>query len=184
MYSQIPALSKAVLNQLKSPSSTATTRVQTHLPFTSVSHITRLTRVHITSNVGNDDKTPTALIMSGYNYGVISSLVLTADRSALPNQDNEPDAPSRTTQCAAPKDLDKKKKKATDKQDPSECTAKQKQEATGFGYTNILKVTQDIEGLTYRPCTAETRNVTSLLFPPSILHSGTKLRTFSSIPQS
>ena len=101
MYSQIPALSKAVLNQLKSPSSTATTRVQTHLPFTSVSHITRLTRVHITSNVGNDDKTPTALIMSGhppgkpnlsgYNYGVISFLVLTADRSALPNQDNEPD---------------------------------------------------------------------------------------------
>ena len=30
--------------------------------------------------------------LSGYNYGAISSLVLTADRSALPRRDKEPDA--------------------------------------------------------------------------------------------
>ena len=29
--------------------------------------------------------------LSGYNYGAISSLVLTADRSALPLPDKEPD---------------------------------------------------------------------------------------------
>ena len=29
--------------------------------------------------------------LSGYNYGAISSLVLTADRSALPLRDKEPD---------------------------------------------------------------------------------------------
>ena len=29
--------------------------------------------------------------LSGYNYAAISSLVLTADRSALPRRDKEPD---------------------------------------------------------------------------------------------
>ena len=57
-------------------------------------------------------------------------------------------------QRAAPKDLDKKKKKAADKQDPSERTAKRKQEAAGFGYTDILEAAQDVEDLTYRPHTA------------------------------
>ena len=63
--------------------------------------------------------------LSGYNYGAISSLVLTADRSVLPRRDKEPDgAPtslvgridpnqmgSRVLR-AQPKDMDKKKKKA------------------------------------------------------------------------
>ncbi|KAH9988137.1 Sec63-domain-containing protein [Russula vinacea] len=114
--------------------------------------------------------------LSGYNYGAISSLVLTADRSALPRRDKEPDGAPTTlsgridpremgsrVQRAAPKDLDKKKKKAADKQDPSERTAKRKQEAAGFGYADILEATQDVEGLTYRPRTAETREVYELI---------------------
>ena len=114
--------------------------------------------------------------LSGYNYGAISSLVLTADRSALPRRDKEPDGAPTTlagridpremgsrVQRAAPKDLDKKKRKAADKQDPSERTAKRKQEAAGFGYTDILEATQDVEGLTYQPRTTETRDVYELI---------------------
>ncbi|KAI9462917.1 Sec63-domain-containing protein [Lactarius psammicola] len=114
--------------------------------------------------------------LSGYNYGAISSLVLTADRSALPRRDKEPDgAPTSLAgridpremgsrvQRAVPKDLDKKKKKAADKQDSSERAAKRRQEASGFGYTDILEATQDVEGLTYRPRTAETREVYELI---------------------
>jgi pre-mRNA-splicing helicase BRR2 len=87
--------------------------------------------------------------LSGYNYGAISSLVLTADRSALPRRDKEPDgAPTSLAgridpremgsrvQRAVPKDLDKKRKKATDKQDSSERAAKRRQEASGFGYAD------------------------------------------------
>ena len=121
--------------------------------------------------------------LSGYNYGAISSLVLTADRSTLPRRDKEPDGAPTTlagridpremgsrVQRAAPKDLDKKKKKAADKQDPSERAAKRKQEAAGFGYADILEATQDVEGLTYRPRTAETREVYELIL--STVHLG------------
>ncbi|KAJ7271901.1 Sec63 Brl domain-containing protein [Mycena haematopus] len=115
--------------------------------------------------------------LSGYNYGAISSLVLTADRSALPRRDKEPDgAPtslagridpremgSRVVR-EAPKDLDKKKKKASDRQDPIEKQVmKRKTESSGFGYTDIIEATQDVEGLNYRPRTAETREVYELI---------------------
>ena len=115
--------------------------------------------------------------LTGYNYGAISSLVLTADRSALPRRDKEPDgAPtslagridpremgSRAIR-QAPKDLDKKKKKAGDNQELSEKqSAKRKAEASGFGYADIIEVTQHVEGLTYRPRTAETREVYQLI---------------------
>ncbi|KDR76589.1 hypothetical protein GALMADRAFT_139507 [Galerina marginata CBS 339.88] len=115
--------------------------------------------------------------LSGYNYGAISSLVLTTDRSALPRRDKEPDgAPvslagridpkdmgSRVIR-QAPKDLDKKKKKAVEGADPSEKAAvKRKAEAAGFGYADIIEATQDVEGLTYRPRTAETRQVYELI---------------------
>ncbi|KAF7323081.1 hypothetical protein HMN09_00088200 [Mycena chlorophos] len=121
--------------------------------------------------------------LSGYNYGAISSLVLTADRSALPRRDKEPDgAPTSLVgrinprdmgshaRREAPKDLDKKKKKALDRQDASEKQqAKRKTEATGFGYTDIIEATQDVEGLTYRPRTAETRETYELIL--SSVHS-------------
>ncbi|KAG2152619.1 P-loop containing nucleoside triphosphate hydrolase protein [Suillus bovinus] len=111
--------------------------------------------------------------LSGYNYGAISSLVLTADRSALPRRDREPDgAPTSLAgridpremgsrvQRQAPKDVEKKKKKAGDagKQDAPEKVVKRRAEA-GFGYTDIIDATQDVEGLSYRPRTAETREV-------------------------
>lgn len=115
--------------------------------------------------------------LSGYNYGAISSLVLTADRSALPRRDQEPDgAPTSLAgridpremgsrvQREAPKDLEKKKRKATDRQETSEKqVAKRKTETAAFGYTDIIEATQDVEGLTYRPRTAETREIYELI---------------------
>jgi len=122
---------------------------------------------------------------SQYSYGAISSLVLTADRSALPRRDKEPDgAPTSLAgridrremgsrvQRQAPKDLDKKKKKASEKQETAEKQAtKKRSEAfgSGFGYTDILEATEDVEGLTYRPRTAETREVFQLML--SLVHS-------------
>ncbi|KIL64832.1 hypothetical protein M378DRAFT_24315 [Amanita muscaria Koide BX008] len=117
--------------------------------------------------------------LSGYNYSALSSLVLTADRSALPRRDKEPDgAPmslagkidpkemgSRALRTA-PKDLEKKKKKAADgkeKDATEKQLAKRRAEtstagaAAAFGYADIIEATQDVEGLNYRPRTAETR---------------------------
>ncbi|KAH0834659.1 putative RNA helicase [Lanmaoa asiatica] len=117
--------------------------------------------------------------LSGYNYGAISSLVLTADRSALPRRDKEPDgAPTSLAgridpkemgsrvQRAAPKDIAKKKKKAGDagRHDALEKAASTKRRTeAGFGFADIIEATQDVEGLTYRPRTAETREVYELM---------------------
>ncbi|KAJ7046921.1 putative RNA helicase [Mycena alexandri] len=115
--------------------------------------------------------------LSGYNYGAISSLVLSADRSALPRRDKEPDgAPTSLAGLInqsemgsrahreKPIDIEKKRKRAADRQDPSEKqAAKRKTETSGFGYTDIIEATQDVEGLTYRPRTTETREVYELI---------------------
>ncbi|OCH86010.1 putative RNA helicase [Obba rivulosa] len=118
--------------------------------------------------------------LSGYNYAAISSLVLTADRSALPRRDKEPDgAPTSLVgridpremgsrvQRETPKDLEKKKKKAVaEKVDaPEKQIAKRRaaEAATGFGYADIIEATQNVEGVTYRPRTAETREVYELI---------------------
>ena len=99
--------------------------------------------------------------LSGYNYGAISSLVLNPDRSAIPRRDKEPDgAPTSLAgrinpgemgsrvQRQAPKDLKKKKKQAEDRQEASEKQAsKRNTETAGFGYTDIVEVTQDVEVL-------------------------------------
>lgn len=114
---------------------------------------------------------------SGYNYGAISSLVLTTDRSALPRRDKEPDgAPTSLAgridpremgsrvQRQMPKDLDKRKKKASEKAFSSEKAAmKRRADFSGFGYADIIEATHDVEGLTYRPRTAETREVYELM---------------------
>ncbi|KAH9979649.1 putative RNA helicase [Russula compacta] len=96
--------------------------------------------------------------LSGYNYGAISSLVLTADHK-------EPDgAPTSLSGRIDPREMgSRKKKKAADKQDHSDRAAKRRQEAAGFGYTDIIEATQDVEGLAYRPRTAETREVYELI---------------------
>lgn len=67
-------------------------------------------------------------------------------------------------QRQVPKDLEKKKKKAVDGVDPSEkLAAKRRAELSSFGYADIIEATQDVEGLTYRPRTAETRQVYELI---------------------
>jgi pre-mRNA-splicing helicase BRR2 len=113
--------------------------------------------------------------LSGYNYGAISSLVLTADRSMLPRRDKESDGapislagridPKEMGSSQSPKDLEKKKRKTVgDKQEPSEKQfAKRKAEAAGFGYADIIEVAQHVEGLTYRPRTVKTREVYQLI---------------------
>ena len=115
--------------------------------------------------------------LSGYNYGAIASLVLTPDRSTLPRGDKEPDgAPTSLAgridakqmgsrvQRQAPKDLDKKKKKATEGREVSDRQPSKRRVAeTSFGYTDIIEATQEVEGLTYRPRTAETREVYEMI---------------------
>ncbi|PCH44487.1 hypothetical protein WOLCODRAFT_154532 [Wolfiporia cocos MD-104 SS10] len=100
--------------------------------------------------------------LSSYSYAAISSLVLTADRSALLRRDKEPNGtPTSLAGRIDPhemgsRDLEEKKKKATDKQDTSGRQPKCRVEATGFGSLDIINATQDVEGLTHRPCTAGT----------------------------
>ena len=111
--------------------------------------------------------------LTGYNYGAISSLVLTADRSALPRRDREPDgAPTSLagridpremgTRAIrqAPKDLDKKRKKSWWQ---AGALRKTIFEAQSWGSYADIEVTQHVEGLTYRPRTAETREVYQLI---------------------
>ncbi len=114
--------------------------------------------------------------LSGYNYAAISSLVLSADRSVLPRRDKEPDgAPTSLVgridpremgsrvQREVPKDLEKKKKKAVDRQEGEKVPKRRAAETAGFGYTDIIEATEDVEGLIYRPRTAETREVYELI---------------------
>ncbi|PCH39120.1 hypothetical protein WOLCODRAFT_159573 [Wolfiporia cocos MD-104 SS10] len=101
--------------------------------------------------------------LSSYSHATISSLVLTADRSALLRCDKEPDG-APTSLAGTWKDLEEEEeKKAMDKQDTSERQPKRRAEATGFGYMDIIEATQDVEGLTYHPRTAETRQVYELI---------------------
>ncbi|OBZ77999.1 putative U5 small nuclear ribonucleoprotein helicase [Grifola frondosa] len=99
------------------------------------------------------------------------------DLSALPRRDKEPDgAPTSLAgridpremgsrvQREVPKDMEKKKRKAADRQEGNEKLAKRRPtESIRFGYTDIIEATQDVEGLTYRPRTAETREVYELI---------------------
>ena len=66
-----------------------------------------------------------------------------------------------------PKDIDKKKKKASERQEGAERPASKRK--AGFGYADIIEATQDVrqlrmlKGLTYRPRTAESREVYELI---------------------
>jgi pre-mRNA-splicing helicase BRR2 len=110
---------------------------------------------------------------SGYNYGAISSLVLTTDKSALPRRDKEPDgAPTSLSgridpkemgsrvQRQVPQDLNKKKKKVSVKADSASMKRRANFEG---GYADIIEATRDVEGLTYRPHSAEMREVYELI---------------------
>lgn len=125
--------------------------------------------------------------LSQYSYTAMSSLVLSTDRSALPRRDQEPtgepeslvgrinpkDMGSRV-QRESVKDLDKKKAKispqdATDRQRKKAAAASTSGAAGGYAYADILEATQEIEGLTYRPRTAETREIYQLII--SVIHN-------------
>ena len=57
-----------------------------------------------------------------------------------------------------------KKKKGYEKADSSEkAAAKRKADYTGFGSADIIEATHDVEGITYPPRTAETREVYELI---------------------
>jgi pre-mRNA-splicing helicase BRR2 len=113
--------------------------------------------------------------LSGYNYGAISSLVLTTDRSKIPRQDKEPDgAPTSLAgridvremgsrvQRAGPADVQKKKKRAQD--DGAEAKPRKREQGPGtFGYADVIEATADVGELAYRPRTQETREVFELI---------------------
>ncbi|KAJ3757592.1 putative RNA helicase [Lentinula raphanica] len=125
--------------------------------------------------------------LSQYNYGAISSLVLTADRSVLPRRDKEPDgAPTSLAgridvkemgsrvMREKPAGLDKKGTKGSGKTRGSGAktahfkgkTGEEGSRETAFGfsgYADIIEATQQVEGLTYRPRTLENRQVYELL---------------------
>ncbi|KAG5219829.1 DEIH-box ATPase [Salix suchowensis] len=109
---------------------------------------------------------PGKIDYSGYNYSAISSLVLTADRSALPRRDKEPDgAPTTLAGRIDPREMGSRVLRQ-----PQRTLIRRrrrpptsKMPTAGFGYADIIEATQDVEGLTYRPRTAETREVYELI---------------------
>ncbi|KAM0747473.1 Sec63-domain-containing protein [Meredithblackwellia eburnea MCA 4105] len=121
--------------------------------------------------------------LSQYAYSNIASLVTTADRSSITRRDNEPTGeaeslvgridPKTMGSRAFKEDVDleakrKKAEKEREKREKREEAAlgggsKKKSVASGIRYGDVLEATQDLEGLNYRPRTAETRSVYELL---------------------
>ncbi|CAD6986436.1 unnamed protein product [Tilletia controversa] len=130
--------------------------------------------------------------LSGYQYSALSSLVTTADRSLIDRRDGESKGEaetlvgridvrqmgSRVTRSEI-KDIDAKKRKAAQenegKDDGQKQERRRKQDgggsaaATGGGFSNVLEAAQELEGLRYRPRTAETRQIYELIL--STVHS-------------
>jgi pre-mRNA-splicing helicase BRR2 len=106
----------------------------------------------------------------------MSSLVLTADRSKIPRRDNEPTGEPETLvgridpksmgsrafkeSVHIKKDISKKKSKhITSNEDrPKKFT-----ETNSRRYADVIEAIQEIEGLTYKPRTNETRSIYELL---------------------
>ncbi|PWN44015.1 putative ATP dependent RNA helicase [Ceraceosorus guamensis] len=122
--------------------------------------------------------------LSGYQYSAISSLVTQTDRRLVDRHDNEPsgapesligrishkDMGARVVREQA-KDVEKKKRKAMDE---GEIRLNKKGNANGGAgasnagglggsYADVLQATADIEGLTYVPRTAETRQTYEMI---------------------
>jgi pre-mRNA-splicing helicase BRR2 len=97
------------------------------------------------------------------------------DRRALPRRDREPDGlpeslvgridprdmGSRILR-EAPKDLEKKKKAARSN-NLGRAQRRRGPEPVALGHSNVIDATQDVEGLMYRPRTAETREMYELM---------------------
>ncbi|KAE8223116.1 hypothetical protein CF319_g3803 [Tilletia indica] len=129
--------------------------------------------------------------LSGYQYSALSSLVTTADRSLIDRRDNEPKGEaetlvgridvrqmgSRVTRSEI-KNIEAKKRKAAQEQDGRDDGQQQERRrkqngssaaATGGGFSNVLEAAQELEGLRYRPRTAETRQIYELIL--STIHN-------------
>ncbi|KAI5476145.1 pre-mRNA-splicing helicase BRR2 [Pseudohyphozyma bogoriensis] len=123
--------------------------------------------------------------LSRFQYNAMASLVTTADRSSVTRRDNEPTGEAESLVGRInPKDmgsrafkedidLEAKKKKAEKERErrerKDEGAGRKKAVAKGIRYGDVLEATQDLEGLSYRPRTAETRAVYELLL--SAVHS-------------
>ena len=118
--------------------------------------------------------------LSGYQYSAISSLVTQTDRRFLNRTENEgsgeaetlagridPKAMGSRAGREQIKDLDRKKKKATD-DDEGKLKRPKKAGAVasvgiGGGYSDVLQATAELEGLSYTPKTSETREMYELI---------------------
>ncbi|BEJ17062.1 hypothetical protein CspHIS471_0604630 [Cutaneotrichosporon sp. HIS471] len=115
--------------------------------------------------------------LSQFNYGAISSLVVNQDRSVIRSDEptgqpeslvgriNVKDMGSRVTR-EAPKDIEKKKKKAARSQaEEIERQIRRQQEVSTarFGAADVLASVAEMEGLRYKPRTAETSEVYELI---------------------
>lgn len=119
--------------------------------------------------------------LSGYQYSAISSLVTQTDRRFLNKTENEgsgeaeslvgridPKAMGSRAGREQIKDLDRKKKKAVDDEEgklkkPKKAGGVVTSVGIGGGYANVLQATAELEGLTYTPKTAETREFYELI---------------------
>lgn len=118
--------------------------------------------------------------LSGYQYSAISSLVTQTDRRFLNKTENEgsgeaetlvgridPKAMGSRAGRETIKDLDRKKKKATEDDEGKLKRPKRAGGATsvglGGGYADILQATAELEGLSYIPKTMETREMYELI---------------------
>ena len=105
------------------------------------------------------------------------------DHSALPRRDHKLDGTPTSlsgkidpkemeshSQRFAPKDVEKKKVSdaAVGKDSLDKAVTARKCVDAGLGFTDILQLMQDIEGLCYRPRTAETCDVYELML--SVMH--------------
>lgn len=94
----------------------------------------------------------------------------------LPRRDREPDGAPESlvgrinpremgsrAQREAPKDLDKKKRKAAVESNAERSFHRRGHEESGYAHSNIIDATQDMEELVYKPRTAETREVYELI---------------------
>ncbi|CAO1628538.1 unnamed protein product [Sympodiomycopsis kandeliae] len=124
--------------------------------------------------------------LSGYQYSALSSQITQADRRLIDRNYNEPTGEAETlkgrvnikdmgsrVQRETIKDLDKKKAKAH-AQAQAKTQAKtqsqsQPQPSSRGNYSDVLQATADLEGLTYTPRTAETREIYELIL--NIVHS-------------
>ncbi|GAO51264.1 Sec63-domain-containing protein [Saitoella complicata NRRL Y-17804] len=116
---------------------------------------------------------------SQYKYGAMSNLVLSADRRTLPRRDNEPTGEPETlagkinvkemgTRAGrTPATLPQKPEQTLNKNELQQQRKRKRDDNVAMGarrgYTSVLDATEDLEGLTYRPRTKETRETYELI---------------------